>query len=60
MEVSTPHLPAWQMDCPEAPFWLHSRTREVKKFIASAVWAGVRSEGFAMGPDEEELVLGED
>ena len=60
MVVSTPHLPAWQMDCPEAPFGLQSRTRDIKKFIASTVWAGVRSEGFALGPDEEELVLGED
>ena len=60
MVVSTPHLPAWRTDCPEAPFGLQSRTREVKKFIASTVWAGVRSEGFAMGPDEEEPLLGED
>ena len=47
-----------RLDCPEAPFWLQSKTREVKKFIASTMRAGVRSEGFAMGL--EELVLGED
>lgn len=44
----------WQMDCPEAPFWLPSRAREAKKFIASTLWAGVRSGGWARGPDEEE------
>ena len=49
----------WQGDCPEMPFWLPSRAREAKKFIANTLWAGVRSGGWARDPDEEELMLRE-